>query len=127
MNTEHAELYRRIADFSIDEPGVRLPFTARLARENGWDRDYTLRVVEEYKSITVFSSVGSLTVASVAAITWTANISRTFFPGGQTKHATRKPGLKKTYLSGILQSIRKLPTQFGLADEGIARLKLLNT
>ena len=49
MNAEHAQLYRRITGFDIDEPGVRLPFTARLARENGWDRDYARRVVGEYK------------------------------------------------------------------------------
>ena len=49
MNLEQADLYRRILDFDIDEPGAKLQFTARLARENGWDLDFARRVVEEYK------------------------------------------------------------------------------
>ena len=48
MDTKNRELYQRIADFNIDDPDVKLPFTARLARENDWDLKYARRVVEEY-------------------------------------------------------------------------------
>jgi uncharacterized protein (TIGR04222 family) len=49
MNREQAELYRRIQEFEIDEGPVAQPFTARLARENGWTKEYAERVVREYK------------------------------------------------------------------------------
>ncbi|HEX6368185.1 MAG TPA: hypothetical protein VF006_04600 [Longimicrobium sp.] len=42
-------LRARIQAFSPDEPGIVFPFSARLARENGWTRAYAERVVEEYR------------------------------------------------------------------------------
>lgn len=43
------ELRARIQAFSPDEPGIVFPFSARLARENGWTRTFAERVVEEYR------------------------------------------------------------------------------
>lgn len=43
------ELLLRLESFEIDEPGVAFPFSARLARENGWTRGFARRVVAEYK------------------------------------------------------------------------------
>jgi hypothetical protein len=43
------ELRARIQAFSPDEPGIVFPFSARLARENGWARPFAERVVEEYR------------------------------------------------------------------------------
>ena len=43
------ELRARLQAFSPDEPGAVFPFSARLARENGWSRARALRVVEEYR------------------------------------------------------------------------------
>ncbi len=43
------ELLARIENLEIDKPGVSLPFSARLARENGWSPDFARRVVGEYK------------------------------------------------------------------------------
>ena len=42
-------LRARIQAFSPDEPGIVFPFSARLARENGWTRAFAERVVEEYR------------------------------------------------------------------------------
>ncbi|HEX6040510.1 hypothetical protein [Longimicrobium sp.] len=42
-------LRARIQAFSPDEPGVVFPFSARLARENGWTRAFAQRVMEEYR------------------------------------------------------------------------------
>jgi len=42
------ELRARIQAFSPDEPGVAFPFSARLARENGWTREHALAVTREY-------------------------------------------------------------------------------
>lgn len=43
------ELWIRISAFELDDPAAALPFTARLARENGWSRDFARRVVDEYR------------------------------------------------------------------------------
>src|SRR5687767_6908346 len=45
---EHA-LWDRIRHFQLDDPSIAFPFSKRLARENGWSFDYTLRVIEEYR------------------------------------------------------------------------------
>lgn len=42
-------LWQRIASYHPDKTGVMLPFSKRLALENGWTRRYALRVIEEYK------------------------------------------------------------------------------
>lgn len=42
-------LLARILAFEPDESGAQLPFTARLAREQGWTHVFAGRVVEEYK------------------------------------------------------------------------------
>jgi hypothetical protein len=43
------ELLVRLESFEIDQPGARLPFSARLARDQGWDRGFARRVTGEYK------------------------------------------------------------------------------
>ncbi len=42
-------LLARLRAFVFDDPGDRLPFTVRLAQENGWTRAYAQRVVDEYR------------------------------------------------------------------------------
>lgn len=54
MNTEQwtppqRELWARLHNFDLDEPGASLDFSRRLARENGWTHDFARRIVEEYK------------------------------------------------------------------------------
>jgi len=48
MQIDHP-LWQRIAQYHPDNSRVTLPFSKRLAIENGWSRRYALRVVEEYK------------------------------------------------------------------------------
>lgn len=42
-------LWQAIAAYHPDKAGVALPFSRRLAIENGWTRRYALRAIEEYK------------------------------------------------------------------------------
>jgi len=46
---ERHEIYDRISAYEFDEGGSVFPFSARLARENGWSRAYTARVITEYR------------------------------------------------------------------------------
>src|SRR5688572_11688538 len=44
-----AELWARIQAHQFDKPGVEMPFTRRLAEENGWPESFALEVIEEYR------------------------------------------------------------------------------
>lgn len=43
------DLWNRIAAFEVGDASWELPFWMRLARENGWSREFALRVVDEYR------------------------------------------------------------------------------
>ncbi len=49
MTDEQRDLLTRVEGVPLDQPGVSLPFSARLARENGWSPAYATRVVAEYR------------------------------------------------------------------------------
>jgi len=42
-------LWLRLQQFVLDDPNSAMPFSLRLARDNGWSRHYAIRVVAEYK------------------------------------------------------------------------------
>lgn len=43
------QLWERLEAFELDDPRAAFPFSAKLAKENGWTRGYALRVIDEYK------------------------------------------------------------------------------
>lgn len=43
------ESHRRLLSYTIGSDDIELPFTLRLAQENGWSLTYSKRVFEEYK------------------------------------------------------------------------------
>lgn len=49
MRWEHRALWRRIEEFRFEDSDTAFPFAARLARENGWSKGYTARVIGEYR------------------------------------------------------------------------------
>lgn len=49
MNQEQQNIWDKLNHFEFDDPEAEFTFTDRLARENGWDFDYALRAIEEYK------------------------------------------------------------------------------
>jgi len=42
-------LWKNIREFELDDQDSQQTFTDRLARENGWSLEYSLRAVDEYK------------------------------------------------------------------------------
>jgi hypothetical protein len=48
-DVETSWLWMRISVFELDDAKSPLPYSARLARENGWSRNFACRVIEEYK------------------------------------------------------------------------------
>lgn len=49
MTAEQQELYERIKAFRFDDGSTVFPFAARLARDNGWSKGFTARVISEYR------------------------------------------------------------------------------
>lgn len=49
MTQNETQLWNKLKSFKLDEKDAQLTFSDRLARENGWNKNYTLRVIEEYK------------------------------------------------------------------------------
>jgi hypothetical protein len=49
MNTEHTILWNRISNFELDDSDAPMTFTDRLAKENGWTHEFSVRAIEEYK------------------------------------------------------------------------------
>jgi hypothetical protein len=54
----NSNLWWKLSEFSLDVPEIDFSFSDRLARENGWSKEFTNRVIEEYKKF-VFLSVTS--------------------------------------------------------------------
>jgi len=46
---ETQKLITAILAFELDEPQAALPFTSRLAREQGWTHAFAAQVIDEYK------------------------------------------------------------------------------
>jgi hypothetical protein len=49
MTAEQLSLWEKIKRFELDDPSSAYSFSDRLARENQWEIDYTLDVIQEYK------------------------------------------------------------------------------
>jgi len=49
MNLQEKQLWDKIQQYALDAVDASFPFSARLMRENGWTKEYTLEVIEEYK------------------------------------------------------------------------------
>jgi hypothetical protein len=68
MKAANDALWKRIEAYSLDRPDATLTFTARLARENGWSRQYARRVVEEYKRFMFLAVVAEHVVSPSEAV-----------------------------------------------------------
>jgi hypothetical protein len=66
--TEGPYLRERVECFQLDEPGIALPFTSRLAREQGWSHAFAGRVAREYKRFVVLAMESGHMVTPSAAV-----------------------------------------------------------
>ncbi|MGL4637316.1 MAG: glycine-rich domain-containing protein [Beijerinckiaceae bacterium] len=62
------ELWKRIDAFQIDDPSADLMFSDRLARENSWDKRFTLHTIEEYKRFLYLACVAEHQVTPSDAV-----------------------------------------------------------
>src|SRR5687768_6262091 len=49
QSEQQKDLWNRIRDFAIDDPLASVKYSDKLAFNNGWSKDYTARVIEEYR------------------------------------------------------------------------------
>lgn len=49
MTPEQISLWEKIKRFEVDDPSSSYSFSDRLARENQWEIEYALEVIQEYK------------------------------------------------------------------------------
>jgi hypothetical protein len=49
MNNEELELWNNITEFELDDDESRVMFSDRLAKENGWSKEFAMRAIDEYK------------------------------------------------------------------------------
>jgi len=57
MNPQQKDLVEQILTFELDEPEAVLPFTSRLAWEQGWTHVFADRVISEYKRFIALAMV----------------------------------------------------------------------
>ena len=57
LDDRQRELLARIEAIELDHAGASLPFSARLARDNGWSPDFANRVVAEYRRFVFLAAV----------------------------------------------------------------------
>lgn len=110
-NKEKKVLYDKLKNFSLDNPEASFSFTDRLARENGWTKEYANRVVDEYKKFVYMSMISgkSLTPSEEVDQAWHLHLiySQSYWldmcqdllGGFQLHHGPTKGGLveKKRY------------------------------
>lgn len=72
-------LLKRLEVFELDQPGTALTFSRRLARENNWSHEYSLRVIREYKRFLYLSSLGqgSMTPSDQVDQAWHLHLTYT--------------------------------------------------
>jgi hypothetical protein len=58
MGIEHQDLWLALAAMRIEPAGAALSFEARLAREQGWTADKTVRVMREYRRFLYLAAAG---------------------------------------------------------------------
>ncbi|MFN8288315.1 MAG: hypothetical protein U0V74_16280 [Chitinophagales bacterium] len=49
MNYKNDPLWKRIADYKLDDPEAQIPFSSKLAEEQQWTAEFTQSAIGEYK------------------------------------------------------------------------------
>ncbi|MEI8281509.1 MAG: TIGR04222 domain-containing membrane protein, partial [Armatimonadota bacterium] len=85
---QNQALLKRLADFRLDDPESSFPFSAKLAKEQGWSPTFTTRAIEEYKRFCYLAVVAGHPVSPSEVVdevwhlhlTYSANYWKVFCP-----------------------------------------------
>ena len=61
-------LWSRLQAFELDPPGLTRTISARIAEENGWTAEHTLRAIEEYRRFLLLTQVAGRPVSPSVAV-----------------------------------------------------------
>jgi hypothetical protein len=66
------KLFQKLGNFSLDNPEASFSFSDRLSRENGWSKEFSLKVIDEYKKFVYLSVISgkSLTPSEEVDQAW---------------------------------------------------------
>jgi hypothetical protein len=78
MTTEEKVLFKKIQNFQLDDNSASFKFSERLARENGWDKSYTNRVIEEYKKFIFLCCISETGITPSDAVDQAWHLHLTF-------------------------------------------------
>ncbi|MDX1446106.1 hypothetical protein [Lishizhenia sp.] len=59
MTTSQNQLWQKLEAFELDDIDSSFTFSDRLARENGWSLEYSLRAIQEYKKFIFLICIGN--------------------------------------------------------------------
>ncbi len=87
------ELWKRISAIEIDNPAASFDFTTRLARENGWNKDFARSVVEEYRRFAYLAMVAGheVTPSDEVDQAWHLHLAYTRHYWGEWQEALGSP------------------------------------
>jgi len=54
---QYQPLWNRIDQFQFDDPNAAIKFSDKLASQNNWEKEFTLRAIEEYKKFIFLCSI----------------------------------------------------------------------
>ncbi|MBL0869648.1 MAG: hypothetical protein IBJ18_03625 [Phycisphaerales bacterium] len=76
---ENQVLWDRLRAFELDRPGDARPFSARLAQEQGWTREFTLRAINEYRKFVYLMATApfAVTPSKVVDEVWHLHLMHT--------------------------------------------------
>ena len=79
MTKNEQNLWNKINDFQFDKPNIRLTFSQRLARENGFSESFAKQIVEEYKKYLFLCCVSEqpVTPSNYVDLAWHLHLTYT--------------------------------------------------
>jgi hypothetical protein len=122
------DLWDKLSQFTLDEPGQALNFSDRLARDNGWTKPYALAVVEEYKKFLFLCTITTTGVTPSDAVdqAWHLHLTytRSYWTdlcakmlGKDIQHNPTKGGGEEAskFLDLYEETLRLYASKFGVA------------
>lgn len=79
MNSVELQLWEKISQFPLDKPDVKLSFSQRLARENGFSESFARKIVQEYKKFLFLCCVSeqAVTPSNFVDLAWHLHLTYT--------------------------------------------------
>jgi hypothetical protein len=101
----NAELWTKLDAFELDDPHAAFKFTDRLARENGWPKNFAARAVSEYKKFVYLAATSrtQVTPSDIVDQVWHLHLTFT-----------------RSYWEGLCNGVLGKPLHHGPTKGGVS-------